>query len=121
MHFGFLFYTGHVAIIGYTVLTGHTVGFGIMAVSVCCFALSKTDGRDTMIAAHGRNYAKRIYYLCQPMHAVILILASITIPEYFTFLMEYGSIFVFLICFIIAFAIGVAKYAIVMMKEEDNA
>lgn len=107
----------HFSVLRYT---GHMIGFGIMAFSVCCFALSKTDSKMTFLSSHGKNFTKRMYAFAHPVYLVFMLLTGTILGKYFIFAKAFGSIFVFIICFIIAYAIGVAKFAIVDIKKFKN-
>ena len=99
---------------------GHMIGFAVMATSVCCFALSKTESKSSFISSHGRNYAKRIYALSQPVYFVFIIATGITAGNLYYYIRAFSSIFVYLICLAIAYGIGVAKFAIADIKKLDN-
>ena len=89
---------------------GHFIGFGIMAVSLCCIALSYTKRKDNFINMHGRRYARRIYALCQPVSFFVTqILGIAIVPKYLKYLMEYKSIIVFFICLVITVLITITK------------
>ncbi len=102
------------------IYTGHMIGFGIMAISVCCFALSKPIIKDNFLGYHGRSYARRMYALCQPVSIFTRVICSIIKPEFSNITTQYGSIISFVICLIIAFLIGIIKYAIAMEKNIKN-
>ena len=89
---------------------GHLIGLGVMALSVCCLALSAPQMKKTFITAHGRNYAKRIYVLCQPVSLAITLLVSSSATKYVQYIVAFKSIIVFFICLVIAFLIGIIKY-----------
>ena len=91
---------------------GHLIGFGIMALSLCCLALSAPKIKENFITAHGRNYARRIYALCQPVSILVNLSLGFTIvPEYFRYVIEYKSIIVFFVCLGISYLVGLVKYA----------
>ena len=90
--------------------TGHIIGLGIMALSVCLLALSETQTDASFIAAHGRSYAKRIYALCQPVYTIILIILPSVLPAYSSYIAEYLSIIIYLVCLLFAFLIGLVKF-----------
>ena len=107
------------------VYSGHLAGFCIAAVSVCCFALSNTNKIESFFAAHGRNYAKRIYYLCQPVYFFVVFVSQISLPwksltDYYWFRNNFGTLITYAICLLIAFAIGVTRYVFMQMKRYDR-
>lgn len=96
--------------IGRLVYLGHTVGFGIMALSLCCFVLAKPAKKNGFISNHGRNYSIRMYVLCQPVTLILWILTIVLIPKYFFVVGFFSCIISFVICLVITFAIGMAKF-----------
>ncbi|MBR3144946.1 MAG: hypothetical protein IKF53_03520 [Clostridia bacterium] len=95
--------------IGKLVYLGHTIGFGVMAVSLCCFTLSKAKERKGFISNHGRNYSRRMYALCQPVALVCWIITLLVIPKYLLFIRVFSSIISFVISFIIVFIYGMLR------------
>ncbi len=106
--------------IGKLVYLGHTVGFGIMAVSVCCFATVKPEIKRNYLTNHGRNYSRRMYVLCQPVSLLLWVVAALINPAYVFYIKQYGSIISFLVCFSIAFIIGLVKYVIAVQKTKKE-
>ena len=102
------------------IYTGHTVGFAIMAISACCFALSLTDTRDSFLTSHGRSFAKRIYVCCQPVYFIMMFTVSYVLPEYYFVIRAFSPFIVLTICLIIAYVTGVVKFALSEMKKLDN-
>ena len=91
------------------VYNSHTLGFSIMAISACYFALSKTDSQDSFLSSHGKNYAKRIYAFSQPIYFIIMFISTIIAQKYFGIIRAFSSFIVFLICLLIAYIIGIVK------------
>ena len=102
------------------VYTGHMFGFSIMAISVCCFALSKTGSSDAFLPEHSRSYAKRIYALSQPVYFIVMFGLRIIAQEYFALIQAFGSIIIFAICLFIAYITGIIKFALIDMKKYDE-
>lgn len=97
---------------------GHLIGLGVMALSLCCLALSAPQMKKNFITAHGRSYAKRIYVLCQPVSLAITFLVSLSTTKYIQYVVAFKSIIVFFICLAIAFLIGIVKYYFVKKRRK---
>ena len=90
---------------------GHLIGLGIMALSVCCLALSYPILKENFLTLRGRRYARRIYALCQPVAFFITLIISMTInSDYFGYFIEYRSLIVYLLSIGIAYLVGISKY-----------
>lgn len=89
---------------------GHMIGLGVMAAAVCMRALSDIHTKKTFITDHGRSYALRIYALCQPVSLGVTLLLRYAMPQYAGYIIEYRSIIVFFICFVLSYLIGIFKF-----------
>ena len=96
--------------IGKLAYIGHTIGFGLMALALCCFALAKPTVKKNFLSKHGSSYSRRMYALCQPVSFISLVATTFINPSLSVFVTEYRCIISFIICFIIAFIIGLVKY-----------
>ncbi|MBR6918388.1 MAG: acyltransferase family protein [Clostridia bacterium] len=96
--------------IGMLLYLGHTVGFGIMALSLCCFSLAKPKRISGFLSLHGNNYSRRMYAFCQPVSFTLWLLTYLTRPEFLEPVKEFRSIIAFAICLVIATVIGLVKY-----------
>ena len=100
---------------------GHTVGFMVMAVSLCCFALANTNSSQSFVSIHGRSYSKRIYYLCPVVNMIALNLIQTAVPKRYRGSMgDFISVFIYLICLFLAYAIGKLKYTFFMKLQIDD-
>lgn len=107
--------------------TGNFIGLGVMAVAACCFAVSKTDMKDTFFAIHGRNYSRRLYALAQPICFTMVYVLSIfsskakTRTAYIIIsqIANFKTVVAFVICLLIAFLIGLIKFVIAQQKAFD--
>lgn len=106
--------------IGKLTYTGHTVGFGIMAISLCCFAISRPVIKKNFLSYHGRSYSKRMYAFCQPAFFVCWIFTALINPALVGIVRAYGSIISFALSFLITFIIGIVRYAIVVEKNKKE-
>lgn len=107
--------------IGKLVYVGHTIGFGIMALSLCCFTLSKAKVEKSFLTTHGRNYSRRLYAFCQPVALFCWIATAIIKPEYLPVIKEYSSIISFVISFALSFVIGLAIYSHSVSKKHKSS
>lgn len=100
---------------------GHAVGFIIMAVSICCFALSNTAISDSFVAIHGRNYSKRIYYFCPLVNMIALNLIQSAVPKRMRGTVDdFISVIIYLVCLFLAYAIGKLKFTFFMKIQTDD-
>ena len=102
--------------IGKLVYLGHTIGFGIMALSLCCFTLSKAKVSKGFLSDHGRNYSRRMYALCQPVSLICWITTAIVNPQYLSQVKEYTCLISLVLSFVIAFIISFARYSSLAFK-----
>lgn len=100
---------------GNLVTVAHLVGYGIMALSVCCLFLNRGGDVDNFVTLHGRNYATRIYFLSQPVGHALLLIESV-FSYYLGSAMPFTGIFTYVICLILAFLIGFFTFT----KQKDN-
>ena len=104
---------------GVLVYTGHMIGYGIAGAAICCFALSMPHiGYKGFTALHGSSYAKRIYAFCQPVAFGLTFLAQALPVEMAYILVMYLGIFVYLICLLLAYLIGLFLFII---RRRPNA
>ena len=97
---------------GKLVYFGHTIGFGITAIAICCFALAKPKVSKNFLSRHGDVYSKRMYVLCQPVAFFSWLGASLISPAFFAFVIKYVSVVSLVICFGIAVLFSAGKRAI---------
>ncbi len=98
--------------------TGQSIGLGISAIAVCCFALQNTDSNQTFFSAHGSNYAKRIYMLCEPVAFALIVPAQLFVSaKIFVVAKEFSGVLIFAICFALAVIIGFIKSLIIGRKR----
>ena len=106
--------------LGMLVYTGNMIGYAVMALSVCCFAVGSPDTIDTFLGNHGGSYAKRMYALCQPVYLIMFVICLILKKvELLPTLREFASIISLVVCFIIAFFIGLVKFKIADRNAEE--
>ncbi len=106
--------------LGKLVYVGHTIGFGIMAVSLCCITLSKAKVANNFLSNHGRNYSRRLYALCQPVALICWIATDLIKPEYLSTVKEFSFVISFVISFLIALSISLAKYFTLAWRKNHS-
>ena len=94
------------------IYTGNAIGYGIMAISVCCYAVTDPNIGNGFLGNHGGNYARRMYYLCQPIYLTVWVLCELLKPASLSVVSEFGSVICFAVCLIISYFIGLIKYSI---------
>lgn len=95
--------------IGKLTYVGHTIGFGVMALSLCCFALAKPEAKKNFLSNHGDSYSRRMYAFCQPVSFVLWLVTAFINPAFLGIVREFSGVISLIICFIIAWIIGVAR------------
>lgn len=102
--------------LGLLVYTGNAVGYAIMAISVCLFAVSEPVRTQNFLTNHGKSYARRMYALCQPVYFILWFIVRLVDESRLSTISQFGSIIVFGICFVIAYLTGVVKYELAIKK-----
>ncbi len=96
------------------VTTGQSIGLGIAAVAICCFALQKSNANLSFFAVHGSNYAKLIYLLCEPVAFALIVPAQLfKSAELFVIANAFSGVLIFVICLLLSIIIGYIKYPII--------
>lgn len=96
--------------LGLFVYAGNSVGYLIMAISACCYALSDPVMSKNFLSNHGRSYARRMYALCQPVYFIIWVIVGAINVSALPTVSLLGSVICFAICFVRAYFMGVIKY-----------
>ena len=103
--------------LGKFVSCAHTIGIGIMAISICCFALVYPVVSDrNFYSNHGRKYAKRLYAFCQPMALMLYIIGPFIYPPFILYFYQYSSLLALVISFLISLTIGIIKHTIIVKE-----
>ena len=98
--------------LGQFVYSGNAIGYAIMAISVCLFAVTLPDIGPIFLGSHGGNYARRMYALCQPVYLLLWVVVTAINEEFLSTLAELASVICFAICFALAFLIGLLRFRI---------
>ena len=94
---------------GKLIYMGHTIGFGIMALSLCCFAIAKPEEKINFLSKHGNNFSKRMYAFCQPVSFATWLLTTFFSPSLAGFIRNYSCFISLMICSIISLLIFLIK------------
>ena len=106
--------------LGLLVYTGNTIGYAVMAISVCCFFVKKPEGKESFLAKHSRSYSRRLYAFCQPVFMMIWVLCSAFCPELQPTYTRFGSLICFAVCFALAFLFGFTRFNIKVRNPRGN-
>lgn len=82
---------------------GHAIGFGIMAISLCCFAITKPKSYKIFLSKHGAGYSRRMYAYCQPVQLIVWMITYTLIPKLYNYIACAAS---FVISFLLAVIVG---------------
>lgn len=109
--------------LGLFVYAGNAIGHAVMAISLCCVALTKPDTVEHLFGEHGESYACRMYVFCQPIDLLLWFFFRALFPEYLTQVTNYRAFIGLVLCFALAFLIGWIKFEICharQMREETE-
>ena len=104
---------GEIELLGYLgklVYVGHTVGFGVMALSLCCIALSKTSKENSFFSYRGSIYSRRMYALCQPVSFIVWLICFLINPIYTIVTRNIDSLISLAICLFIVLFLDFVSY-----------
>ena len=97
---------------GRLVYEGHMLGFGLMAVSVCCFFLFTVPKKvkDSFAARNGKTCARIVYAIAQPAYFLITLAAGALAPGFLPALerTHTGGVMICLVC--LALCLPVTAY-----------
>ena len=118
---GILFAVGELFLLdrfGLLATTGNTIGYAIMAISICCFAFVDPDIGDSFLGSHGGNYARRMYACCQPVALLLWMGFRIIHPDLLETVTQLQSVICFALCLALAFLLGWTKFSIAFRKGD---
>lgn len=102
--------------LGRFVYSGNAIGYAIMAISLCLFAVTLPDIGPSFLGSHGGSYARRMYALCQPVSLLLWVVVAAINEEYLSTLAEFASVICFAICFALALLLGLVRFRIAIRK-----
>ena len=106
--------------LGRFVYSGNAIGYAIIAISLCLFAVTLPDIGRSFLGSHGGSYARRMYALCQPVYLLLWVVVTAINEEYLPTLAEFASVICFAICFALAFLVGLFRFRIAVRKGDIN-
>ena len=96
--------------LGKLVYERHMIGYGVMAAAACGWAVSRPHMKRTFFSSRGRQYAKRVYALANPVYFGILLLAYWVFPRYYGVAERLAGPIVYAACLLLcAIITGVKK------------
>lgn len=106
---------------GKVISTNFFIGSLISALAICGWSLVHPDCKNGFLSNHGRSYARRIYLLSQPVAILLILLINFLatrLPNVAQMLYQYSSLFILLICFLLALLIGWIRFIITDARRE---
>ena len=98
--------------------TSMSVGLGLTAAALCCFAIVKPMGRVNFFAYAGAPYSKWIYIISQPLAFVLILIAQMKNIKWLVIVQEYGGLIIFFICLGLLLLFDKIKEAITNRRED---
>ena len=95
---------------GKLVYTGHTIGYGVTALALCCIALVHPEEELGGMFRHSRCLARWIYAFHQPVGFFLPLLLSVFGEKVASVVLSFGGIAVFVFTLLPALLVGVCEY-----------
>ena len=95
---------------GKLVYTGHTIGYGVTALALCCIALVHPEEELGGMFRHSRCLARFIYAFHQPVGFFLPLLLSVFGEKVASVVLSFGGIAVFVFTLLPALLVGVCEY-----------
>ena len=95
---------------GKLVYTGHTIGYGVMAIALCCIALVHPEEELGSMFRHARCLSRWIYAFHQPVGFFLPLLLSPFGEKVSSVVLSFGGIAVFVCTLLPAVLVGVCEY-----------
>ena len=106
--------------LGKLVYSGNMIGYAVIAISVCCFAVTEPDIGNSFLGSHGGSYARRMYAAAQPVSLLVWMFCNEFYPDGLQTVNQFGSVICFVICFAIAVLIGFFRFKIAVRNGDLN-
>ena len=113
--FGALLAVGEILLLSYfdkLVYLGHTIGYGMMAVSACCLALTNPEEELGWLFRHARCLSRFIYAMHQPVGLILPMILPVFGEPVSSVILISGGVSVFLFTFLTALPVGAAEWSI---------
>ena len=95
---------------GKLVYIGHTVGYGLIAFSLCCIALVHPEEELGVIFRHARCLSRFIYAFHQPMGFFLPMLLTLFGERPASLILNFGGVAVFVFTLLPALLVGACEY-----------
>ena len=95
---------------GKLVYVGHTVGYGLMAFSICCIALVHPEEELGILFCHARCLSRFIYAFHQPVGFFLPLVLALLGGKFASVVLNFGGIVVFFFTLVPALLVGTAEY-----------
>ncbi len=95
---------------GKLVYVGHTVGYGLIAFSLCCIALVHPEEELGAVFRHARCFSRFIYAFHQPVGFFLPLLLTLFGEKIGSVVLSFGGIAVFVFPLLPALLIGLIEY-----------
>ena len=95
---------------GKLVYVGHTVGYGLMAFSICCIALVHPEEDLGIVFCHARCLSRFIYAFHQPVGFFLPLVLALLGGKFASVVLNFGGIAVFFFTLVPALLVGTAEY-----------
>ena len=89
---------------------GHTVGYGLMAFSICCIALVHPEEELGILFCHARCLSRFIYAFHQPVGFFLPLVLALLGGKFASVVLNFGGIVVFFFTLVPALLVGTAEY-----------
>ena len=95
---------------GKLVYVGHTIGYGLMAVALCCIALVHPEEELGAVFRHARCLSRFIYAFHQPVGLFLPLLLTLFGEKFASVVMSFGGVAVFVFTLLPALLVGACEY-----------
>ena len=112
---GIILAVSEIMLLSYTeklVYVGHTIGYGLMAVALCCIALVHPEEELVGIFRHSRCLARFIYAFHQPVGLFLPLLLTLFGEKVSSAVLSFGGIAVFVFTLLPALLVGICEYGL---------
>ena len=110
---GVIFALSEILLLSYTgrlVYVGHTIGYGVMAFSLCCIALFHPEEELGAVFRHARCLSRFIYAVHQPVGLFLPLLLTLFGENIASVVLSFGGVAVFVFSLLPALLVGACEY-----------
>ena len=84
---------------------GHTIGYGIMAASICAWTFAHTEADPSFFSRHGSSYSVWIYATAPLIHFAFMMIVGNLMPQYLGIANAYGGVIVYVLSLLLSMVI----------------